>query len=136
MVSAGAGRFVWPVRGQILSSFGVTGVGRRNDGVDIGAVAGAPVGAAASGEVVYAGDQVPGFGNLVLIKHASGWVSAYAHLGTVIVKMRQMVYQGEPLGTVGMTGGVGAPQLHFEIRYAATPSEKARPVDPVLVLPR
>jgi murein DD-endopeptidase MepM/ murein hydrolase activator NlpD len=136
MVSAGAGRFVWPVRGQILSSFGVTGVGRRNDGVDIGAAAGAPVAAAASGEVVYAGDQVPGFGNLVLIKHASGWVSAYAHLGTVIVKMRQMVYQGEPLGTVGMTGGVGAPQLHFEIRYAATPSEKARPVDPVLVLPR
>jgi murein DD-endopeptidase MepM/ murein hydrolase activator NlpD len=124
------------VRGQILSSFGVTGVGRRNDGVDIGAVAGATVAAAATGEVVYAGDQVPGFGNLVLIKHASGWVSAYAHLGTVIVKMRQMVYQGEPLGTVGMTGGVSAPQLHFEIRYAANPSEKARPLDPLLVLPK
>ncbi|HEY2177492.1 MAG TPA: LysM peptidoglycan-binding domain-containing M23 family metallopeptidase, partial [Caulobacteraceae bacterium] len=136
MISAGTGRFVWPARGQILSGFGVTGVGRRNDGVDIGAAAGSTVAAAAAGEVVYAGDQVPGFGNLVLIKHASGWVSAYAHLGTVDVKMRQTVYQGEPIGTVGMTGGVSAPQLHFEIRYAATPSEKARPLDPLLILPK
>jgi murein DD-endopeptidase MepM/ murein hydrolase activator NlpD len=92
--------------------------------------------ATASGEVVYAGNQVPGFGNLVLIKHSSGWVSAYAHLATVEVHMRQMINQGEQLGTVGMTGGVSQPQLHFELRYAATPSEKARPLDPLLVLPK
>ena len=136
MVSAGQGRFVWPVRGQILSNFGVTGVGRRNDGVDIAGVAGTDVRAAASGEVVYAGDQVPGFGNLVLIKHAAGWVSAYAHLGTVSVHMRQTINQGEVLGTVGMTGGVSQPQLHFELRYSPTPSEKAKPLDPLLVLPK
>jgi murein DD-endopeptidase MepM/ murein hydrolase activator NlpD len=136
MVSAGIGRFIWPVKGQVLSNFGATGVGRRNDGVDISAAAGAEVRAAASGEVVYAGDQVPGFGNLVLIKHASGWVSAYAHLGSVSVHMREMINQGELLGTVGMTGGVSQPQLHFELRYAPTPSEKAKPLDPLLILPK
>ena len=136
MVSAGLGRFIWPAKGQVLSGFGVTGVGRRNDGVDLSIPAGTEVVAAASGEVVYAGDQVPGFGNLVLIKHASGWVSAYAHLGTVSVHMRQKINQGEPLGTVGMTGGVSQPQLHFELRYAPTPSEKAKPLDPLLVLPK
>ena len=136
MVSAGIGRFIWPVKGQILSNFGVTGVGRRNDGVDIAAAAGTEVRASASGEVVYAGDQVPGFGNLVLVKHAAGWVSAYAHLATVSVHMRQSINQGEVLGTVGVTGGVSQPQLHFELRYAATPSEKAKPLDPLLVLPK
>jgi len=86
--------------------------------------------------VVYAGDQVPGFGNLVLIKHTDGWVTAYAHLDRVSVQMRQQVSQGQELGQVGLSGGVTEPQLHFEVRYAPTPADKAKPVDPVLVLPR
>jgi murein DD-endopeptidase MepM/ murein hydrolase activator NlpD len=111
------------------------GVGRRNDGVDIKAAQGSPVKSAAPGEVVYAGDQVPGYGNLVLIKHADGWVTAYAHLDSVNVQMRDQVTQGQVVGTVGISGGVTEPELHFEVRYAPTPADKARPVDPVLVLP-
>ncbi|MDB5481514.1 MAG: peptidase [Caulobacteraceae bacterium] len=135
VMAAGKGRFVWPVKGEILSAFGVQDVDRRNDGVDIRSPMGTAVHAAAAGEVVYAGDQVPGFGNLVLVKHADGWVTAYAHLARVDVKMRDTVAQDQEIGQVGQTGGVAEPQLHFEVRYAATPIEKARPVNPLLVLP-
>lgn len=136
ITAAGRGRFVWPLQGETLSAFGPKGTGQRNDGVNIRAAAGTPVRAAAAGEVVYAGNQVPGFGNLVLVKHADGWVTAYAHLSSTDVKMRQQVAQGATLGSVGQTGGVTEPQLHFEVRYAPTPKDKARPVDPGLVLPR
>ncbi|MDR7114836.1 LysM peptidoglycan-binding domain-containing protein [Caulobacter sp. BE254] len=136
ITAAGRGRFVWPLQGETISDFGAKGTGQRNDGVNIRAPAGTPVRAAAAGEVVYAGNQVPGFGNLVLVKHADGWVTAYAHLSTTEVKMRQQVAQGATLGAVGQTGGVPEPQLHFEVRYAPTPKDKARPVDPGLVLPR
>jgi len=136
ITAAGRGRFVWPVQGETISDFGPKGTGQRNDGVNIRASAGTPVRAAAAGEVVYAGNQVPGFGNLVLVKHADGWVTAYAHLSTTDVKMRQQVAQGATLGSVGQTGGVSEPQLHFEVRYAPTPKDKARPVDPGLVLPK
>jgi murein DD-endopeptidase MepM/ murein hydrolase activator NlpD len=135
IAAAARGRFVWPVRGDVVQRFGPQGVGRRNDGVDIKAAQGTPVKAAASGEVVYAGDQVPGFGNLVLIKHADGWVTAYAHLDSVNVAMKQEVTQGQSLGSVGMSGGAVQPELHFEVRYAPSPADKAKPVDPVLVLP-
>ena len=136
ITAAGRGRFVWPLQGSTISDFGNKGAGQRNDGVNIRAAAGTPVRAAAAGEVVYAGNQVPGFGNLVLVKHADGWVTAYAHLSSTDVKMRQQVAQGATLGAVGQTGGVTEPQLHFEVRYAPTPKDKARPVDPGLVLPR
>ncbi|KQY92404.1 peptidase M24 [Caulobacter sp. Root1455] len=136
ITAAGRGRFVWPLQGETISDFGPKGTGQRNDGVNIRAAAGTPVRAAAAGEVVYAGNQVPGFGNLVLVKHADGWVTAYAHLSSTEVKMRQQVAQGATLGAVGQTGGVTEPQLHFEVRYAPTPKDKARPVDPGLVLPR
>ncbi len=136
VTAAGRGRFVWPVKGEILSSFGVKDLGRKNDGVDVRAPLGAPVHSAAAGDVVYAGDQVPGFGNLVLVKHADGWVTAYAHLEKVVVKMRDSVAQDQEIGQVGQTGGVSEPQLHFEVRFAPTPMEKARPVDPLLVLPQ
>jgi murein DD-endopeptidase MepM/ murein hydrolase activator NlpD len=135
ITAAAKGRFMWPVRGDIVGRFGPQGVGRRNDGVDIKAAQGSDVKAAADGEVVYAGDQVPGYGNLVLIKHADGWVTAYAHLDSVAVQMRQQVTQGQTVGAVGMSGGLTQPQLHFEVRYAPTPEDKAKPVDPVLVLP-
>ncbi len=136
IVALAKGRFIWPVRGEVISGFGSQGQGRRNDGVDLRSPMGAPVVAAAAGEVVYAGDQVPGFGNLVLVKHAEGWVTAYAHLGVVNVHMRQFVIQGEQIGLVGETGGASEPQLHFEVRYAAVPTDRAKPVDPLLVLPR
>jgi murein DD-endopeptidase MepM/ murein hydrolase activator NlpD len=136
VASAGRGRFIWPVRGDIISQFGLKGLGRRNDGIDLRSPQGSDVHAAAAGDVVYAGDQVPGFGNLVLVKHADGWVTAYAHLQSISVQMRQTVMQGQILGEVGSTGGVAEPELHFEMRYAATPSEKAKPVDPLLVLPK
>jgi murein DD-endopeptidase MepM/ murein hydrolase activator NlpD len=133
----GRGKFVWPVRGEILSEFGPKPGGQRNDGVNIQAQAGDPVHAAAAGDVVYAGDQVPGFGNLVLIKHADGWVTAYGHLSRVDVKMQQQVTQGQQIGQAGSTGGVPEPQVHFEVRYASSPLEgRARPIDPRLVLPR
>ena len=119
-----------------MSEFGPKGTGQRNDGINIRAQAGDPVRAAAAGDVVYAGDQVPGFGNLVLVKHADGWVTAYGHLGRVDVKMQQKVVQGQQLGMAGQSGGVSEPQLHFEVRYAPSPTERARPVDPQLVLGR
>ncbi|HEX4182944.1 MAG TPA: peptidoglycan DD-metalloendopeptidase family protein [Caulobacteraceae bacterium] len=131
---AGRGRFIWPVKGDVLSNFGPKPGGQRNDGVDIAAPARSAVHAAASGDVVYAGDQIPGFGNLVLIKHEGGWVTAYAHLASSEVRIREHVSQGTEIGQVGQTGGVDQPQLHFEIRYAPSPRDKARPVDPNLLL--
>ncbi|MDB5425971.1 MAG: hypothetical protein JWQ29_3387 [Phenylobacterium sp.] len=132
----GRGLFVWPLRGDVLSEFGPKAGGQRNDGLNVQAESGAAVHAAAAGDVVYAGDQVPGFGNLVLIKHADGWVTAYGHLSHVDVKMQQRVAQGQQIGQAGSTGGVPEPQLHFEVRYAPSPLERARPIDPRLVLPR
>ncbi len=133
--TAGRGRFVWPLRGAILSPFGDRGPGQRNDGLDISASTGESVKAAAGGEVVYAGSSIPGFGNLVLVKHPGGWVTAYAHLDRIEVRMRDEVTQGEEIGQAGQTGAVDRPELHFEVRYAPDPAEKARPVDPALVLP-
>ncbi len=132
--SLGRGRFIWPLRGAIISDYGPKGTGQRNDGINIRATADDVVRAAAAGDVVYAGDQVPGFGNLVLVKHADGWVTAYGHLGRVDVKMQQKVVQGQQLGMAGQSGGVTEPQLHFEVRYAPSPTERARPIDPQLVL--
>ncbi len=134
VAAAGRGLFQWPVRGELITTFGQKGA-VRSDGIDIGATRGDSVRAAADGEVVYAGSAVQGFGNLVLIKHPGGWVTAYAHLASIEVKMRQTVTQGQEVGLVGDTGGVDRPQLHFEIRYAPTPKDKARPIDPMLVLP-
>jgi murein DD-endopeptidase MepM/ murein hydrolase activator NlpD len=130
----GRGRFVWPLRGDLISDFGPKGTGQRNDGINIRARTGDTVRAAAAGDVVYAGDQVPGFGNLILVKHADGWVTAYGHLARVDVKMQQKVVQGQQLGLAGDTGGMSEVQLHFEVRYAPVPTERARPVNPELVL--
>ena len=134
---AGKDRFQWPIRGEILSDFGAKTGGQFNAGINIQAAAGASVRAAAAGDVVYAGDKVPGFGNLILIKHADGWVTAYAHLSRIEVKNQDKVTQGQQIGQAGNTGGVPEPQLHFEVRYAASAGEAARkPVDPKLVLPK
>ena len=135
IAAAGRGRFIWPLRGAVISPFGDRGAGEHNDGVDIAASTGAGVRAAAAGEVVYAGSSIPGFGNLVLVKHAGGWVTAYAHLDRIEVRMRDSVAQGEEIGLAGQTGAVERSELHFEVRYAPDPTDKARPVDPTLVLP-
>lgn len=132
--SVGRGRFIWPVRGDIVLRYGAMGVGMRNDGINIGAPDGTPVKAAADGEVVYAGSIIAAFGNYVLIKHADGWVTAYGYLSRIDVHMHQDVKQGQIIGAVGSSGGMSQPQLHFEIRYAANPREKADPVDPMPIL--
>jgi murein DD-endopeptidase MepM/ murein hydrolase activator NlpD len=134
VAAAGRGRFAWPLRGELLSGYGPKGPGQRNDGLNIAAAAGTPVQAAAGGEVVFAG-ELPGFGNLVLLKHPGGFVTAYAHLAKIAVKMRQTLAQGQEVGQAGQTGMVDRPQLHFEIRYAANPRDKATPVDPAMLLP-
>ncbi|MBN9319570.1 MAG: peptidoglycan DD-metalloendopeptidase family protein [Caulobacterales bacterium] len=137
IAAAGRGRFAWPVRGPVISGFGPTGAGgQRNDGLDLRAPEGDPVRSAAAGEVVYAGNSVPGFGNLVLVKHDDGWVTAYAHLARADVRMQQKVAQGQQIGQVGSSGGAPEPQLHFEVRYARSPKDNARPIDPALVLPK
>jgi murein DD-endopeptidase MepM/ murein hydrolase activator NlpD len=136
VADAGKGLFQWPVRGQTLQAFGPIANGQRNDGLDIGAGQGSPVAAAAAGEVVYAGSSVPTFGNMVLIRHEGGWVTVYAHLANIDVKMRQTVTQGQQIGQVGTSGGVTQPQVHFEVRYNPTTKDKPRPIDPALVLPQ
>lgn len=118
--------FIWPVRGQILSDFGPKPGGLHNDGVNIGAPQGTPVKAAAEGTVVYVGDELASFGNLVLIRHGNGWVSAYGHLQNMNVKRGDTVRQGQTIGTVGRTGSVSTPQLHFELRQGRTALNPAR----------
>ncbi len=109
-------KFIWPVKGQVVSNFGVVGKGRRNDGINIKAAIGSNVKAADKGVVAYAGNELKGFGNLVLIRHADGYITAYAHNERLYVKKGQKVMRGEKIATVGSTGSVNTPQLHFEVR--------------------
>ena len=108
--------FNWPVQGKILSSYGPKDKGLHNDGINIAGALGAPVGAADAGQVMYVGNALEGFGNLVLIKHDNGWVTAYAHLKNTNVVRGQAVDRGTKIGEIGQTGSVDTPQLHFEIR--------------------
>jgi murein DD-endopeptidase MepM/ murein hydrolase activator NlpD len=135
IASLGKGKFVWPIKGDILSTFGPKGPGQRNDGVNIAAEAGASVKAAAAGTVVYAGNSIPAFGNLVLVKHPGGWATLYGNLGKITVKNNAQVAQGQEVGVAGVSGAVDRPQVHFEIRYAPNPKDKAKPYDPASLLP-
>jgi murein DD-endopeptidase MepM/ murein hydrolase activator NlpD len=119
--SAGPRGFIWPVSGDLLKDYGAGDDGLRNDGVNIGVPRGTKVKAAADGEVVYAGSELVGFGNLILIRHAGGWVSAYAHSETVLVKEGEMVRQGEAIAEAGATGNASVPQVHFELRKGREP---------------
>lgn len=127
-VSGDMPSFVWPVRGTIISTFGPKDKGRDNDGINIGAPKGSPVKAAEGGIVVHASNDMKGFGNLVLIRHEGGWVTAYAHLDRLTVAKDDIVAKGDMIGNVGATGGVSSPQLHFEARRGGVP------VDPELVM--
>lgn len=113
---AAAGRFLTPVKGTMISGFGPKAGGLHNDGVNIAAPRGTPVQAADNGVVAYAGNELRGFGNLLLIRHADGWVTAYAHLERIDVERGAEVKRGQRIGAVGQSGGVPAPQLHFELR--------------------
>ena len=108
--------FIWPVRGQVISSYGPKEGGLYNDGINIAAPRGTPVLAAADGTVVYVGDKLQSYGNLVLIRHTGGMVTAYAHLNSVNVRQGAMVRRGQAIGAVGSTGTVANAQLHFEVR--------------------
>lgn len=109
-------KFMRPVGGKVISGYGPKPDGLHNDGINIKAPAGAPVRAAENGVVVYAGNELKGSGNLVLVRHADRWMSAYGHLDRILVKRGAIVNRGESLGTVGSTGSVSEPQLHFELR--------------------
>lgn len=106
----------WPVRGRVLAGYGTGQGGGHNDGINIAAPRGAPVRAVDAGVVAYSGNELRGYGNLVLVKHASGFISAYAHCEELLVKRGDKVARGQVIAKVGATGGVGEPQLHFELR--------------------
>ena len=116
-ISARSGsKFVWPVRGRILSAYGAKNNGLFNDGINIGATKGTYVKAAENGVVAYAGNEVKGMGNLIIMQHSDGWMTVYAHLDSMSVKRGATVGVGQNIGKIGMTGKVDKPQLHFEIR--------------------
>lgn len=108
--------FIWPVQGKIISSYGPKAGHLHNDGINIAAPRGTAVAAAADGTVAYVGDALSGYGNLVLLRHDNGMVTAYAHLDRVTVTKGLRMRQGQAIGTVGSTGTVASAQLHFEIR--------------------
>ena len=118
------GKFAWPIEGKILASFGPRKDGQHNDGINILAPRGAPVRAVENGVVAYAGEELRGFGRLLLVKHANGWVSAYAHNDSLLVQRGDTVKRGQPIAKVGSSGNVARPQLHFEIRKGS------RAIDP------
>lgn len=122
--------FRWPVEGRVLSAFGAKPGGRFNDGVNLKASAGAPVRAAGDGIVAYAGDAIPAFGNLILIKHPGGWVTAYGHAEALLVARGAKVSGGDVIARAGQTGDVGEPQVHFEVRRGRTPVDPARVIAP------
>ena len=108
--------FLWPVQGKVISGYGAKGKGLHNDGINIAAPRNSPIRAAESGVVAYAGDGLQGFGNIILIKHQNGYVSAYAHADTLLVTRGQMIQRGQAIARVGSTGNVDTPQVHFQIR--------------------
>jgi murein DD-endopeptidase MepM/ murein hydrolase activator NlpD len=124
----------WPVRGDILRRFGPVGMGERNNGVNIGAPAGAEVRASAAGRVGYVGDDLAGQGLTVLIVHRDGWRSVYGHLGSATVRDGDDVRAGQVIGTVGNTAGDGRPSIHFETWRMR--GEEPTAIDPLTVLPR
>ncbi len=125
--TSGSGAFGWPVKGAVLARYGVSN-GERNDGLNIAAPIGTPVRAAADGEVVYRGSELDDFGNLLLIRHDDGFVTAYAHTEAMIVRKGQKVRRGQVIAKVGQTGSASEPQLHFEIR------QNLKAIDPLVFL--
>jgi murein DD-endopeptidase MepM/ murein hydrolase activator NlpD len=118
--------FRWPVRGRIIAGFGPKPNGLQNDGINLAVPEGTPVKAADDGVVAYAGNELKGYGNLVLVRHGNGFVTAYAHASEIMVKRGDEVKRGQVIAKSGQTGSVTAPQLHFEIRKGSTPVDPAQ----------
>lgn len=127
--SVAAPRFAWPVAGDVISGFGPKTGGQHNDGVNIQAAQGTTVRAAEAGTVAYAGSEIRGFGNLILIRHNSAYMTAYAHNATLLVKQGDKVARGQPIARVGNSGNVTVPQLHFEVRKNGTPVDPMKYLD-------
>src|SRR6185503_17569118 len=104
--------FRWPVRGRIIGSFGTKPNGEKNDGINLAVPEGTSVKAAEAGTVIYSGNELEGYGNLVLVRHADGWVSAYAHNSAIKVKRGDLVRRGQTVATAGASGSVNSPQVH------------------------
>jgi murein DD-endopeptidase MepM/ murein hydrolase activator NlpD len=121
--------FRWPLRGRVVNNFGAKVNGASNDGIDLAVPEGTPVRAAEDGVVAYAGNELKGYGNLVLVRHANGFVTAYANASEVMVKRNDQVHKGQVIAKTGQTGSAPAPQLHFEVR------KNSSPVDPIQYLP-
>ena len=121
--------FAWPVDGRVISRFGGKPGGMRNDGINIATRRGAEVRAAEDGVVAYAGNELKGFGNMLLLRHADGWMTAYAHNEKVLVKLGERVRRGQVVARVGSSGSVTTPQLHFEIRKGTVAVDPARYLD-------
>lgn len=115
----------WPVRGRVISAYGSKPNGMKNEGINIMAPEGTNIQAADAGVVAYAGNELKGYGNLVLIRHAGGYVTAYAHAASLLVKKGDVVKRGDVIGKVGQTGAVQSAQLHFEVRKGATALDPA-----------
>jgi murein DD-endopeptidase MepM/ murein hydrolase activator NlpD len=120
--------FRWPVRGKVITSYGAKTNGKSNDGINLAVPEGTPVKAAEDGVVAYSGNELKGYGNLVLIRHANGYVTAYAHASELLVKRGDTIKRGQVIAKSGQSGEVGSPQLHFEIRKGSNP------VDPLQFL--
>jgi murein DD-endopeptidase MepM/ murein hydrolase activator NlpD len=121
--------FRWPVRGRVINNFGAKINGAANDGIDLAVPEGTPVRAADDGVVAYAGNELKGYGNLVLVRHANGFVTAYANASELTVKRNDQVHKGQVIAKSGQTGTAANPQLHFEVR------KNSAPVDPMQYLP-
>jgi murein DD-endopeptidase MepM/ murein hydrolase activator NlpD len=120
--------FRWPVRGKVITSYGAKTNGKANDGINLAVPEGTPVKAAEDGVVAYSGNELKGYGNLVLIRHSNGYVTAYAHASELLVKRGDTIKRGQIIAKSGQSGEVGSPQLHFEIRKGSSP------VDPLQFL--
>jgi murein DD-endopeptidase MepM/ murein hydrolase activator NlpD len=120
--------FRWPVRGKVITSYGAKTNGKSNDGINVAVPEGTPVKAAEDGVVAYSGNELKGYGNLVLVRHSNGYVTAYAHASELLVKRGDPIKRGQVIAKSGQSGEVASPQLHFEIRKGSSP------VDPLQFL--
>ena len=118
--------FRWPVRGRIIAGFGPKPNGLQNDGINLAVPEGTPIKAAEDGVVAYAGNELKGYGNLVLVRHSNGFVTAYANASEITVKRGDTVKRGQVIAKSGQTGNVTSPQLHFEIRKGSTPVDPSQ----------
>ncbi len=126
-IASAKGHFIWPVRGKVTQEFGIRGM-VKHGGIDISAPMGTHIRASNSGRVLYSGNEIEGFGNIIIIKHSQGFITVYAHNETNYVAEGERVGRGQIIGRLGNTGRTSGPCLHFETR------KNNRPINPRLLL--